>query len=88
MPRKHRDIFLIKGCILYRNIMSSERAEDYDYMAEDEDMAEFVDDMNEDNNERGGAEMGDDEYNVVCVCFSYALSSIIVICLHQNVILL
>lgn len=50
--------------------MSSERAEEYDYMAEDEDMAEFVDDMNEDNNERGGAEMGDDEYNMVCVCLS------------------
>nr|CAN70843.1 hypothetical protein VITISV_007636 [Vitis vinifera] len=34
-------------------------------MAEDEDMADFVDDMNEDNNERGGAEMGDDEYNML-----------------------
>lgn len=69
MPRKDRDILLIKTCILYRNSMSLEPADEYDYMAEDEDMADFVDDMNEDNNERGGAEMGDDEYNMVCVCF-------------------
>lgn len=45
--------------------MSLEPADEYDYMAEDEDMADFVDDMNEDNNERGGAEMGDDEYNML-----------------------
>lgn len=38
--------------------MSLEPADEYDYMAEDEDMADFVDDMNEDNNERGGAEWG------------------------------
>ena len=43
--------------------MSLERADEYDYMAD------FVDDKNEDNNERGGAEMGDDEYNMVCVSF-------------------
>lgn len=61
----------MKICMVHRNSMSVGRADGHDYMAEDEDMADFVDDMNEDNNERGGAEMGDDEYTMVCVCFLY-----------------
>ena len=68
LPRKHRDILLIKACMLYRNILW---VENFDYMAEDKDLTEFVDDMNEDNNERDGTDMGDDEYNIVWICFSH-----------------
>ena len=54
-------------------------------MPEEMDMADFVDDRNEDNNKRGGTEMGDDEYKRVCICLS-CYFFVIVSCLHQNVI--
>lgn len=50
---------------MYRSSMSYHRVDEVDYMAEVGEMADFIDEWDDENNGRGGGEVQANEYDLV-----------------------